>query len=64
MPHCTRYGECSIDVIVRNEIVDRAKPGDKARFTGCLIVVPDVSQLSMASAAPGGVGSDTIALAS
>ena len=42
-----------MDVIVRNEIVDRAKPGDKAVFTGCLIVVPDVSQLAMSSALPG-----------
>lgn len=30
---------------MRNEIVDRARPGDKVVFTGSLIVVPDVSQL-------------------
>lgn len=35
----------SIDVIVRNEQVDRAKPGDKCVFTGTLIVVPDIAQL-------------------
>jgi len=36
----------SLDVILRNEIVDRAKPGDKCVFTGTLIVVPEVAQLS------------------
>ncbi|KAI0233957.1 MCM DNA helicase complex subunit mcm6 [Massospora cicadina] len=36
----------SFDVIVRNDMVERAKPGDKATFTGTLIVVPDVSQLN------------------
>eukprot|EP00960_Hanusia_phi_P049571 759633-Hanusia_phi.AAC.3 len=38
----------SMDVIVRNEMVDRAKPGDRCSFTGCLIVVPDVAQLKAA----------------
>ncbi|CEI95281.1 Putative Minichromosome maintenance protein 6 [Rhizopus microsporus] len=33
----------SLDVIVRNEMVERAKAGDKCVFTGTLIVVPDVS---------------------
>ncbi|CEP12622.1 hypothetical protein [Parasitella parasitica] len=33
----------SMDVIVRNEMVERAKAGDKCIFTGTLIVVPDVS---------------------
>ena len=32
----------SIDVILRGEIVDLPKPGDKAIFTGRLVVVPDV----------------------
>eukprot|EP00290_Baffinella_frigidus_P016280 CAMPEP_0180206428 /NCGR_PEP_ID=MMETSP0987-20121128/9540_1 /TAXON_ID=697907 /ORGANISM="non described non described, Strain CCMP2293" /LENGTH=717 /DNA_ID=CAMNT_0022162185 /DNA_START=61 /DNA_END=2210 /DNA_ORIENTATION=+ len=36
----------SMDVIVRNEMVDRAKPGDKCMFTGALVVVPDLAQLS------------------
>jgi len=31
--------------VLRNEIVDRARPGDKCVFTGNLIVVPDVGQL-------------------
>ena len=32
----------SLDVILRNEIVDQAKPGDRCIFTGTLIVVPDI----------------------
>jgi DNA replication licensing factor MCM6 len=35
----------SLDVILRHEVVDQAKPGDKVVFTGCLVVVPDVAQL-------------------
>ncbi len=35
----------SIDVILRHEGVEKAKPGDKAVFTGCLVVIPDVRQL-------------------
>ena len=38
----------TIDVIVRGEIVDRAKAGEKCIFTGTLIVVPDMSQFKMA----------------
>jgi DNA replication licensing factor MCM6 len=34
-------------VILRSEIVDRAKAGDKCTFTGTFIVVPDVSQLGI-----------------
>lgn len=34
-----------MDVILRGDVVEKAKAGDKARFTGMLIVVPDVSQL-------------------
>ncbi|KAI7902611.1 MCM2/3/5 family-domain-containing protein [Cokeromyces recurvatus] len=33
----------SMDVIVRNDMVERAKAGDKCIFTGTLIVVPDVA---------------------
>lgn len=36
----------SFDVVLRNDMVERAKAGDKAIFTGSLIVVPDVSQLN------------------
>lgn len=35
----------SIDVIVRNETVEKTKPGDKIIVTGMPIVVPDVAQL-------------------
>ncbi|KAK6544528.1 MCM DNA helicase complex subunit mcm6 [Orbilia ellipsospora] len=40
----------TLDVILRGEIVERAKAGEKCVFTGTLIVVPDVSQLGL----PGG----------
>jgi len=36
----------STKVVLRHEIVEQAKPGDKCVFTGCLIVVPDVGQMS------------------
>ncbi len=32
----------SIDVILRGDTVDMAKPGDRTVFTGTLIVVPDI----------------------
>jgi DNA replication licensing factor MCM6 len=34
----------TMDVILRGEMVDRAKAGEKCIFTGALIVIPDVSQ--------------------
>lgn len=40
----------SLDVVLRGELVERAKAGDKCVFTGTFIVVPDVSQLNI----PGG----------
>lgn len=40
MPRC-------LDVIVRNDMVERAKAGDKCTFIGSLIVVPDVAQLGL-----------------
>ena len=39
-----------MDVIVRGEIVDRAKAGEKCIFTGTLIVVPDISQFRVPGA--------------
>ncbi|CDW55696.1 zygotic DNA replication licensing factor mcm6 B [Trichuris trichiura] len=36
----------SIDVIIRGECVERCQPGDRFRFTGALIAIPDVGQLS------------------
>ena len=35
----------SIDVILRGDTVDMAKPGDRTVFSGTLIVVPDIVQL-------------------
>ena len=37
----------SLDVILRSEIVERAKAGDRCEFTGTFIVLPDVSQLGV-----------------
>jgi DNA replication licensing factor MCM6 len=34
----------TLDVILRGEMVDRAKAGEKCVFTGTLIVIPDISQ--------------------
>lgn len=48
----------TMDVILRGEIVDRAKAGEKCIFTGQLIVVPDVSQLSMPGNKPMSVRDD------
>ncbi|OLL25720.1 DNA replication licensing factor mcm6 [Neolecta irregularis DAH-3] len=41
------YPYVGLDVILRGDIVERAKAGDKCTFTGCLIVVPDVAQLGL-----------------
>lgn len=40
----------SLDVILRAEVVEKAKAGDKCTFTGSFIVVPDVSQLGIPGA--------------
>ena len=37
----------SVEVILRAEAVEQAQAGDKCDFTGTLIVVPDVSKLSL-----------------
>lgn len=36
-----------LDVVLRSEMVERAKAGDKCVFTGSFIVVPDVAQLGL-----------------
>eukprot|EP00043_Microstomoeca_roanoka_P015155 m.151343 g.151343 ORF g.151343 m.151343 type:complete len:812 (-) comp16197_c1_seq2:633-3068(-) len=36
----------SMDIILRHDTVEKAKAGDKVAFTGSLIVIPDVAQLS------------------
>ncbi|KAJ1943192.1 MCM DNA helicase complex subunit mcm6, partial [Linderina pennispora] len=33
----------TLDVIVRGDLVERIKPGDRAQFTGSLIALPDIS---------------------
>ncbi|KAI0165019.1 MCM2/3/5 family-domain-containing protein [Xylariaceae sp. FL1272] len=48
----------TMDVILRGEIVDRAKAGEKCIFTGALIVVPDVSQLGLPGVRPVAVRDD------
>ena len=42
----------TMDVILRGEMVDRAKAGEKCVFTGTLIVVPDVSQFRVPGIRP------------
>ena len=37
----------TLDVILRGEMVDRAKAGEKCIFTGTLIVIPDISQFRL-----------------
>ena len=42
----------SLDLILRNEMVEMAKAGDKCVFTGSLVVLPDGSALARAGEAP------------
>ena len=42
----------TMDVILRGEMVERAKAGEKCIFTGTLIVVPDVSQFRVPGVRP------------
>lgn len=37
----------TIDIILRGDCVEKAKPGDRCKFIGTEIVVPDVSQLGL-----------------
>ncbi|KAF7562777.1 hypothetical protein G7046_g1353 [Stylonectria norvegica] len=48
----------TMDVIMRGEIVDRAKAGEKCIFTGALIVVPDVSQMGLPGLRPTAIRDD------
>ena len=47
----------SMDVILRNEMVERCKAGDKCVFTGTLVVLPDGGALARAGEAPTSKGS-------
>lgn len=42
----------TMDVILRGEMVERAKAGEKCIFTGTLIVVPDISQFRVPGVRP------------
>lgn len=42
----------TMDVILRGEMVDRAKAGEKCIFTGTAIVIPDVSQFRVPGTRP------------
>ena len=42
----------SMDVVVRNEMVERCKAGDSVVFVGSLVVIPDGSALARAGEAP------------
>ena len=48
----------TMDVILRGEMVERAKAGEKCIFTGTLIVVPDVSQFRVPGTRPQGMRGD------
>ncbi|CAG8526791.1 4270_t:CDS:10 [Ambispora leptoticha] len=37
----------TLEVILRNEMVERAKPGQRCYFTGTLIAIPDINQLGV-----------------
>ena len=37
----------TLDIIIREDLVERVKAGDKCEFTGTLIVIPDVAQLGL-----------------
>ena len=37
----------TIDVIMRHQAVESANPGDKACFTGMLVVVPDIPAMTL-----------------
>lgn len=42
----------SMDVILRNDIVEQAKAGDRVVFTGTLIVIPDLTKFSRTGETP------------
>ncbi|OJJ62119.1 hypothetical protein ASPSYDRAFT_145111 [Aspergillus sydowii CBS 593.65] len=49
----------TMDIILRGEMVDRVKAGERSIFTGTLIVIPDVSQLGLPGVRPEAVRDNT-----
>ncbi|GMM28305.1 MCM DNA helicase complex subunit [Martiniozyma asiatica (nom. inval.)] len=45
----------TLDVILRGSLVEKARPGDKCKFSGTEIVIPDVSQLGLPGVKPAAV---------
>jgi len=43
----------TVEIIVRHETVERAKPGDKCIFIGSLVAIPDVAKLKSPGDGPG-----------
>lgn len=37
----------SLEVIIRHEMVEKAKPGNRCVFTGTPLVIPDITQLGI-----------------
>lgn len=58
------FVECSVEVILRAEAVETAQAGDRCDFIGTLIVVPDVSSLSMPGELKNAVASSLLLLTS
>ena len=42
----------SLEIILRHEMVEQVKAGDRAIFTGTLIVIPDISQYNSSGVNP------------
>ncbi|ONH67928.1 DNA replication licensing factor MCM6 [Cyberlindnera fabianii] len=42
----------TFDIVLRGDIVERAKPGDRCKFSGTPIVLPDLSQLGLPGVKP------------
>ncbi|KAL4889394.1 MCM2/3/5 family-domain-containing protein [Aspergillus ambiguus] len=49
----------TMDIILRGEMVDRARAGERCIFTGSLIVIPDVSQLGLPGVRPQAIRDDS-----
>lgn len=45
----------TFDIVLRGDIVEKAKPGDRCKFTGSPIVLPDLSQLGLPGVKPSSV---------